>query len=226
MRQRHAYGWYGKVPCLGDFVRTGLSSEFVKAWDDWMQTTLTIAQEALGGHWRQAYFTAPIWRFAMSAGIMGPGAVAGIMMPSVDRVGRQYPLCLAVEVEASAWCAYRAIQPAFGGMEEAALSMLEDGSSLSLLEEKLMRLPVPRHLPHTQRTRLGSATAILTDDSPEIAFSTLALEEMASIWIAPIAGTNRILVSPNLPLGPEQAIALFTDSPQWEYQERTEGVLR
>jgi type VI secretion system protein ImpM len=34
------YGWYGKVPYVGDFVRSGLSPQFVEAWDNWVQAEL------------------------------------------------------------------------------------------------------------------------------------------------------------------------------------------
>jgi type VI secretion system protein ImpM len=54
----------------------------------------------LGGIWREHYCTSPIWRFALSAGSCGPVAYAGILMPSVDRVGRYYPLVIAVPLAA------------------------------------------------------------------------------------------------------------------------------
>ena len=38
---------------------------------------------------------APIWRFALAPGVAGPLPMLGVMMPSVDRVGRQFPLTLA-----------------------------------------------------------------------------------------------------------------------------------
>jgi type VI secretion system protein ImpM len=36
-----------------------------------------------------------VWRFAISPGILGPEGLGGVMMPSVDRVGRYFPLMIA-----------------------------------------------------------------------------------------------------------------------------------
>ncbi len=213
------YGWYGKVPCLGDFVRSGLSPQFVSAWDEWMQKLLTTADEELGDRWGDCYFSAPIWRFAISAGMTGPRAVAGIVMPSVDRVGRQYPLCLAVEIDAPVWIAYQAVEPIFASLEEAALAMLEDGSSLPFLKEMLMRLPLPRTPPLPRLSTIGLGKAIVADDSPEFALAAFAVSEPSSIWIANVKGTNRMLMTSTLPSDPQQATALFDiHSPQWVFQ--------
>ncbi len=37
---------------------------------------------------------APIWRFLLPAGACGAQAALGVWLPSVDRVGRQFPLAL------------------------------------------------------------------------------------------------------------------------------------
>lgn len=214
------YGWYGKVPCLGDFVRSGLSPQFVSAWDVWMQTLLTTAGEALGDRWQDCYFSAPIWRFAISAGLMGPRAAAGVMMPSVDRVGRQYPLCLAAEFDAPVWIAYQAMEPVFSSLEEVALAMLEEGASLDFLKDMLMRLAVPRTPPLPRLSAIGAGKAILADGSPEFALAALAVAEPTSIWISTVKGTNRMLLTSALPCGPEQAAALFDlHTSKWVFQD-------
>jgi type VI secretion system protein ImpM len=92
-------GFYGKLPVRGDFVRAGLPSSFVTPWDDWMARVLAGSQQSLGDGWRPAWFEAPIWRFALSAGLCGPAGALGLFLPSVDRAGRAYPLTLAVLVE-------------------------------------------------------------------------------------------------------------------------------
>ncbi len=43
-----------------------------------------------------AWLTAPVWRFSLPPGACGPDPVLGLMLPSVDRVGRGYPLTVAV----------------------------------------------------------------------------------------------------------------------------------
>jgi type VI secretion system protein ImpM len=49
----------------------------------------------LGARWLPAWLEGPIWRFALPGGICGPDAVLGLMLPSVDRAGRHFPLTVA-----------------------------------------------------------------------------------------------------------------------------------
>ncbi|MBP0466768.1 type VI secretion system-associated protein TagF [Roseomonas sp. PWR1] len=88
-------GLFGKVPAHGDFVRRGLPSSFVGPWDSWLQDAVAAARDALGPRWAEAWDAAPPWRFALPAGACGPDAVAGVMLPSEDTVGRRFPITLA-----------------------------------------------------------------------------------------------------------------------------------
>jgi len=40
------------------------------------------------------YLTSPIWRFCLSQGVVDDQPWAGVMLPSVDRVGRYFPIVL------------------------------------------------------------------------------------------------------------------------------------
>ncbi len=90
-----AIGFCGKLPARGDFVASGLPRSFVEAWHDWMQRVVAASRHRLGEDWVAAWLEAPIWRFALSPGICGPDAVLGLWLPSVDRVGRYFPLTFA-----------------------------------------------------------------------------------------------------------------------------------
>jgi len=56
---------------------------------------LAGSRERLGAAWLPAWLEAPVWRFALAPGLCGPEAVLGLLLPSVDRVGRYFPLTLA-----------------------------------------------------------------------------------------------------------------------------------
>ncbi len=88
-------GFCGKLPARGDFVRLGLPHGFVEPWDGWVTCVLTGSRALMGARWVPAWLEAPVWRFSLPPGTCGPGAVLGVMLPSVDRVGRYYPLTLA-----------------------------------------------------------------------------------------------------------------------------------
>jgi type VI secretion system protein ImpM len=88
-------GFYGKLPARGDFVRMGLPRDFTDRWDEWLQTVLAGSRALMGEAWLPAFLEAPVWRFALPAGMCGERAVLGLMLPSVDRAGRYFPLTFA-----------------------------------------------------------------------------------------------------------------------------------
>lgn len=92
-------GWFGKIPNLGDFVSRRLPDEFVQPWDDWLQRSLRSTRRALGEAWLARYLVAPVRRFWLAPGVLGDTGWAGLMMPSVDRVGRHFPLTLATPAD-------------------------------------------------------------------------------------------------------------------------------
>jgi type VI secretion system protein ImpM len=91
-------GFFGKLPSHGDFLRRRVSDAFVGVWDGWLQECLAASRAELGDRWLDVYLTSPAWRFACAAGACGPAPVAGVMVPSVDRVGRYFPLTLVAEL--------------------------------------------------------------------------------------------------------------------------------
>ncbi len=95
-------GFFGKLPSRGDFVRAGLPAAFVTPWDAWLQAVLPESRAALGQDWDAAWLEAPVWRFALEPGLCGPGGVLGLWMPSVDSIGRAFPLTIAAVFEGPA----------------------------------------------------------------------------------------------------------------------------
>lgn len=91
-------GWYGKLPALGDFARRRLPDGFVNDWDAWLQQCLQASHAALEQTWLTHYLSAPVWCFLLLPGVMGDSAWAGILLPSVDRVGRYFPLTVCAQL--------------------------------------------------------------------------------------------------------------------------------
>jgi type VI secretion system protein ImpM len=120
-------GWYGKLPSLGDFASRRLPVEFVKTWDAWLQEVLPATRETLGEAWFDCYLTMPIWRFVSLPGLVTESGWAGVLMPSIDRVGRHFPLTVAAELASHAAAAHAVFEGAawFAGLEDAALSILD-----------------------------------------------------------------------------------------------------
>lgn len=91
-------GFYGKLPSHGDFVCRSVGSAFIDRWDAWLQASVAQSHTDLGGSWLDLFLTSPVWRFALEGGVVGANAFAGILMPSVDRVGRYFPLTIVFEL--------------------------------------------------------------------------------------------------------------------------------
>ena len=88
-------GFYGKLPARGDFVRAGLPRDFIDPWDDWLQSVMAGSRTLMGEAWLPAFLEAPVWRFTLPPGMCGAQAALGLMLPSVDRAGRYFPLTFA-----------------------------------------------------------------------------------------------------------------------------------
>ena len=138
-------GWYGKLPSLGDFASRRLPVEFVKAWDACLQEVIAASRDALGERWFDTYLTMPIWRFVFLPGLVTENGWAGVLMPSVDRVGRHFPLLLAIELPSLAAAAHATFEGTewFARLEEAALAVLDPTRGADDLDEALVQSAFP-----------------------------------------------------------------------------------
>jgi len=84
-------GWYGKLPGMGDFAHRRLPDEFRHPWDRWLQGGLNSRH----GDWTERYLQAPLWCFVLGDGVLGDSSWIGVLMPSVDAVGRYFPFTVA-----------------------------------------------------------------------------------------------------------------------------------
>ncbi len=95
-------GLFGKLPAHGDFVQRNLPAGFINVWDEWLQHFVSGTKEQLGENWLDIYLTSPLWRFVFSTGVVDENIWAGIMIPSVDRVGRYYPFSIIKKISHNA----------------------------------------------------------------------------------------------------------------------------
>lgn len=206
------FGAFGKIPGLGDFLRVNLPAGFIQAWDTWLQTGMLDVRDQLGDSWHDAYMSAPIWRFTLPAGAAGSQVVTGIVMASVDRVGRQYPLTLATCHNApNTVVSHFANGSVFEQLETIALDALEDHSTRESLTAALLPVRV---------TPTGAATSASLPYAGPIPFSkalaTQALTQShgatCALWSTMMQDDFRMLATPGLPEGRNMR-ALFDLSP-------------
>lgn len=194
-------GFYGKLPSLGDFVGRRLPPSLLQPWDQWLRECLAASRVQLGDAWLDTYLTSPLWRFALTPGIAGQGGWAGVLMPSVDRVGRYFPLTLAVPLPEGA-NAFRVLCSAdwFGQAEALALSGLGDDFDLEAFDAQAAALAAPAAPAAIAVTDAGGADAWrLGVPSPEALAAAgsdllgVALEDIFfaySLWWS--AGSDRV----------------------------------
>lgn len=151
-------GVFGKLPDQRDYVQHGMDADVMTLVDPWIQQCLQVSKQQLGDDWLGSYLSAPIWRFWLGSAIIGK-TVLGAMMPSVDGVGRYFPLIVtavdqtpfdAPEIEPQdAW---------FTAAEALMLDALKDDGTYKALLDGISDLPVPQ--PGT--TSLPLATDAIT----------------------------------------------------------------
>jgi type VI secretion system protein ImpM len=120
-------GFYGKLPSHGDFIRRSVPEAFVNPWDGWLQQCMVESRARLDSDWLKIYLTSPVWRFVLCDGVISGATFAGILVPSVDSVGRYFPLTIAAQLPASVPPMAFTIQarPWFRTVEALVLQALE-----------------------------------------------------------------------------------------------------
>jgi type VI secretion system protein ImpM len=164
-----APGFYGKLPSHGDFLSRRLPRQFIEPWDQWLQDSLAASREHLGKDWLNSFLVSPIWQFCLAPGLCGEDAWAGVMMPSVDKVGRYFPLTLATKVYD--YQLPRLFAPDCGWFEalsELALSSLEYEFDLQTFDESLGSIRLSDFL--LAQSTTASCQAILQKSSARLAF--------------------------------------------------------
>jgi type VI secretion system protein ImpM len=137
-------GLFGKLPAKRDFISANVSRRFLNVWEPWLQSGLTMSKETMGQAWTEVYNRAPIWRFWLGSDFCGEATI-GAFMPSVDGVGRPFPLAIFAggvdnsvappEIDSNdQWCE---------AAEAILLHALEDGATLEAIADKVATMPAP-----------------------------------------------------------------------------------
>ena len=154
-------GYFGKMPARGDFLSGGLPRDFTDPWDDWIQTSLGQSRQQLGEQWLDVYLTSPLWCFALGPSQCGSLGWAGVLMPSVDAVGRYFPLTIAapLDIGSNLLSLPEGAADWFAAAEVLARSSLDDGFDLDDFERQLAALGLPMSRPAPQAVEGDGASA-------------------------------------------------------------------
>lgn len=141
-------GLFGKLSARRDFIALATPRAFLEVWEPWLQASLSASRHQLGERWQQAFLTAPVWRFWLGAAICGT-TVTGAIMPSLDGVGRYYPLTLHAVADEGAALPPPQIDPQenwFAQAEAVLLGTLDREATFEQAGAVLEALAAPRPL--------------------------------------------------------------------------------
>lgn len=128
---QHEFGYFGKLPTLGDFVHRSLPQDFANRFHEWLQASMAQGRESLGESYLAYYLNCPAWKFLMSAGVCGAQPIIGLTIPSVDRVGRYFNFTIAsvLPLDCDPIAYALANRAGFEQLESVALDVLEQDPS-------------------------------------------------------------------------------------------------
>lgn len=210
-----AIGWYGKLPTAGDFLSRRLPGSFVQTWDHWLQRGLAQGRDRFGPQWQELYLTFPVWRFLLPPGAVDGQAWCGTLLPSIDRVGRCFPLTICRPLESHQRPGLIALDRELEAFARAGLEGV-DGASIEDFDKLVCAIvpgadavgdTVPALEEFTDRFASGQwrlhapLDAVLMQSAERLIQACLGRR---SLWWIPAAdgsaGTMRL---ENLPLAPE-----------------------
>ncbi|UTA46619.1 type VI secretion system-associated protein TagF [Simiduia sp. 21SJ11W-1] len=153
-------GLFGKLPAHGDFVERNLARSFLSVWDDWLQRAMANSQDIAGEQWIDYYLTAPVWHFALGHGVIDASPWIGIVLPSVDSVGRYFPFTVVKKLGAEQQ-PFAELERHKAFFEEAAarvIDAMQHGHNIEQLADAVANIEQP-HTHHACTALYWEATA-------------------------------------------------------------------
>jgi len=156
-------GIFGKLPAHGDFIQRNLPPDFVSVWDEWLQHYIAGSQEQIGENWLDIYLTSPIWRFMLSDGAADSSSWVGVMLPSVDKIGRYFPLSIVTQIP-SHLCALEFLLSNNNwliNIEELAIQALDGDLTADDLIEEISKIEIIHNTTYIKQNVLENSDPVV-----------------------------------------------------------------
>jgi type VI secretion system protein ImpM len=128
------FGLFGKLPQKRDFVALNVPRAVLEPFETWLQSAVAASRNELGDAWRTHYLVAPIWRFWIGGDILGVDC-AGSLVPSVDKIGRFFPLTILYCAENGQSIVAPPFDPLdawYSAIEQKLLSVLQENAEIEV----------------------------------------------------------------------------------------------
>jgi type VI secretion system protein ImpM len=216
------FGAFGKIPSLGDFFTYNLDQVMVENWDNWIQKYMISLKSRLGIRWDKCFMTAPIWRFSLSAGVVSDSFTYGVMMPSIDRVGRQFPMTIAAtrsDVN-SVLYEHNSSYLLFEKLEDLALLSLEETTSKDLFLQSLEAIDKEKNRPtqklvNFEKTFFNCDGDINSFNEELASMYVCSKMKLPCIWSSVTTGGVKFFFSDGLPNSDDMEALYDLESSKW-----------
>jgi type VI secretion system ImpM family protein len=140
---------FGKTPRMGDFLRVGSGGPAGELLEQWIEQGLAFAEARRGREWPAIYGAGATYAFVFRP----PRAsnvretLVGVIKPSVDAVGRRFPLVVYAQALPRASAPWPHVLPmALGDFFDAAATLLlgaDEVSGIADMQAALRAVPMP-----------------------------------------------------------------------------------
>lgn len=106
-------GGFGKIAGMGDFVRTPSPSDEMIAFEAWLTRAMETAESRGGNAFKEAFVNGRPFAFLWAGAIdkKQRGLLGGVVQPSVDAVGRRFPVVIGVPLPLATFAGQPHIAP-------------------------------------------------------------------------------------------------------------------
>ena len=155
-------GYFGKLPVRADFVNRECPAGFLRMWEPFLMEGLAQSRLDLSDGWEEAYMTMPVWWFWLEYETPGSSPserLAGAFMPSIDKVGREFPLTVFRKVDEE-W-RERPVDEWYASVETILLKTLNDDATLTSFQDEIAGIAPPEVYDPAQEEETAGATVVL-----------------------------------------------------------------
>lgn len=205
--------WFGKLPSIGDFVGRRMPHALATDWDYWLRSGLDQLRSEAPESWTQRFIHSPIWFFLTPARVTGVPA-CGVIAPSVDRVGRFYPLTVMslAGAQQQAMAEPATLSRFLAGAHAAVVDARRLPLSPDELDARLAALPSP--FEHRAAPAMPPLIADILADLEAASEATGAASPVAM----PSADLRSVLAK-----GADSSVWWVSPTAQWSFQEFSLG---
>jgi type VI secretion system protein ImpM len=181
-----AFGVFGKLPQKRDFIALNIPRSVLEPFETWLQSAVAASRSELGAAWQELYLVSPIWRFWIGSDIFGV-ACAGALIPSVDKVGRFFPLAILYCADDQAGIVAPPFDPLdawYAAIEERLLRVLQKNAEIEV-DRLTNGLPLPESpagppAPQPAKARRGLVWQAASAGSTDLLTTLMAADYWAS----------------------------------------------